>query len=284
MPENHNNIVESDRILYTPSNFAKASLLHIQEIGILQAYKTHMSKREKLNSYLFITVNSGAGTLHYNGIDYPVHSGECIFIDCHNPYYHYTSENLWNISWIHFYGPTIDLIYNKYIERGGRPVFRSDDFSKYSQIWQQIFTLSKSNDNIRDIKINEGLSSLLILLMKDSWNPENSIGSNKNNVLDRLRKYLDENYTKKITLDDLAESYYINKFYLTRIFKKQYGISISTYITNIRITNAKHSLRFSNKSIEQIGVENGYKELYYFSRIFKQVEGVSPQEYRKRWK
>lgn len=95
--------------------------------------------------------------------------------------------------------------------------------------------------------------------------------------------YLDENYTKKITLDELAERYYINKFYLTRIFKAQYGTSINAYLQEIRITQAKHELRFSDKSIEEIATECGIGELYYFSRVFKNIEGISPSEYRKQW-
>ena len=134
------------------------------------------------------------------------------------------------------------------------------------------------------MKINTGISDLLSVLMVDSWHPETNNRDNKRNVLEIIRKYIYENYNKKITLDEIAESYYINKYYLTRIFKQKYGISINSYITNLRITNAKKELRFSDKSVEQIGIDNGYKELYYFSRMFKQVEGISPQQYRMRWK
>lgn len=278
------NIVESNRILYTPSDFAKSSLLHIQEIGTLQAKKQHISKRENLNSFLFITVNSGSGTLHYNGQDFPVQKGECIFIDCNVSYYHSTSDDLWNISWIHFNGPTVSIIYNKYQERGGSPAFIPKNIKQYNNILESLYNNAISSDYVRDMKINADLSSLLTMLMIDSWNPENNLQSKKADTLEQIREYLEKNYAKKITLDELAERYFINKYYLTRIFKKKYGVSITTYLTNIRITHAKQDLRFTNKSIERIGTDNGFKELYYFSRIFKKTEGLSPQTYKNQWR
>ena len=60
---NPSSIVASNRILYTPSIFARSSLLHLQEIGELEARRAHTSSRSGLQSYLFITVVSGEGSL-----------------------------------------------------------------------------------------------------------------------------------------------------------------------------------------------------------------------------
>jgi hypothetical protein len=60
-------IVSSNRVLYTPSAFARSSLLHLQEIGTLQALAPHTSSRSNLQSYLFFTVLSGSGVLNYDG-------------------------------------------------------------------------------------------------------------------------------------------------------------------------------------------------------------------------
>lgn len=279
----HGSLVDTSRILYTPSYFAKLSLSYIQEIGTLQATKPHTSKRDHLNSYLFFIVQSGSGILSYHTREYPLNTGDCVFIDCKQPYYHSTNQNLWKLSWIHFNGPTLPNIYQKYVERGGLPAFHPDSTEKYLDVYQNLHKIASSNSYVRDMEINAELSELLSLLMKDSWHPENSRNHTKKTALAEIKAYLDENYTKKITLDELAERYYINKFYLTRIFKAQYGTSISAYLQEIRITQAKHELRFSDKSIEEIAAECGIGELYYFSRVFKNIEGISPSEYRKQW-
>ena len=62
-----------------------------------------------------------------------------------------------------------------------------------------------------------------------------------------------------------------------------YGVTLTGYLQQVRITHAKMLLRFSDKKIEAIGLECGFGELTYFSRVFKKVEGVSPREYRRLW-
>ena len=84
-------------------------------------------------------------------------------------------------------------------------------------------------------------------------------------------------------LDDLAKRFFINKYYLIKSFKEQYGQSINAYLLNLRITKAKQLLRFSDKSVEEIGLECGLGAPHYFSSKFKEVEGVPPSKYREQW-
>ena len=74
--------VTSSRILYTPSTFARTSLLHLQEVGSLQAIHPHTSMRTNLTSFLCFVVLSGNGTLTYEGTAYELSAGDCVFIDC----------------------------------------------------------------------------------------------------------------------------------------------------------------------------------------------------------
>ena len=279
----HGDLVDTSRIIYTPSDFAKLSLLHLQEIGSLQATKQHISRRKNLSSYLFFMVQSGSGKLFYDGTEYPLAPGDCVFIDCKKPYFHETSENLWTLSWIHFNGPGAANIYQKYIERGGLQTFHPDNIAKYCAVFENLYKIASGTSYIRDMEINTGLSMLLALLMADSWHPgESRAGTKKTNLIE-IRNYLDENFSEKITLDHLAGRFFINKYYLTRIFKEQFGMSINSYLLSIRITHAKNMLRFTDKSAEQIGMECGIGDVYYFSRVFKKVEGISVREYRKGW-
>ena len=131
----------SDRVLYTPTSFAKTALLYLQEIGSLQAKKPHTSSRTRLSSYLFFCVNSGSGELEYQGKRHKLGKGDCVFIDCQLPYSHSTDTDLWSLSWIHFSGMTMQTVYQKYQERGGRPVFRPDNFTGFQSLHQSLFDL-----------------------------------------------------------------------------------------------------------------------------------------------
>ena len=101
-----------------------------------------------------------------------------------------------------------------------------------------------------------------------------SPGSKKQN-LQEIKDYLDTHYTEKITLDALAERFYINKFYLTRVFKEQFGQSVTNYLVQLRITQSKRLLRFTDRSIEAVAQECGLNDANYFSRLFKKVDRKS---------
>lgn len=317
--------VTSSRILYTPSTFARTSLLHLQEVGSLQAIHPHTSTRTNLTSFLCFVVLSGNGTLTYEGTTYELSAGDCVFIDCRKAYSHSTGYNtadnnscgnntsvnntsistptcvnetacekdtatsqspstsLWSLQWCHFYAPSLPAIYEKYKERGGSPVFHPDDSSPFTTILTDLYTLASSSDYIRDMRINESLSALLTLLMEQSWHPESKTVSRKRLELVEIKNYLDEHYTERIVLDDLAERYYINKYYLTKIFKETYGSTINGYIIAKRITRAKQLLRFTDMTVDEIGNAVGMGDANYFSRTFRKVEGISPREYRKQW-
>lgn len=276
--------VNSNRILYTPSEFARTNLFYLQEIGSLRAIKPHISSRRNLMSYLFFYIISGSGILNYEEKEYSISAGDCVFINCQTPYFHQSSEDLWTLKWIHFYGPTIHSIYLKYVERGGQPVFHPNDISGLDDHWEQLYYLASSADYIKDMKINEHLFSIITLIMEESWNPDAGTLTSKQRSLIDVKDYMDRHYMEKITLDKLSEEFLINKYYLERIFREQFGTSIISYLLNIRITHAKRLLRFTDKSVEQIGMECGIYPLYYFSRMFQQTEGISPTEYRRRWK
>lgn len=279
--------VRSSRILYTPSPFARSSLLHLQEVGSLTAIKPHTSKREKLQSYLCFIVEDGEGELVYEGKKYELRSGDVVFIDCRKAYSHSTGMNpnteLWSLRWCHFYGPSMPAIYAKYCERGGLPVIRGADAPQYSTIISDIYTLASSSDYIRDMRINGKLNDLLTLLMESSWNQGNSSNAPKKMDISSVKSFLDEHYKEKLSLESVSSHFFIDKHYLARLFKEKYGVTLVTYLQQVRITHAKRMLRFTDKSIEEIGLECGIGELNYFSRLFKKLEGVSPSEFRKVW-
>ena len=276
-------IVSSNRVLYTPSAFARSSLLHLQEIGTLQALAPHTSSRSNLQSYLFFTVISGSGTLIYDGKKYDLKKGDMVFIDCRKPYSHTTDLNLWSLRWCHFYGPTLSFVYEKYVERGGRPTFRPEETAPFLSTLDVLYKLASGSDYIRDMRINEELNRLCTLLMEQSWHPEEASSAPKKLSVVEVKEYLEQHYAEKITLDELSKQFFINKYYLTRVFKEQFGQSITAYLTSLRITHAKQLLRFSDKSVEEIGLECGLGQLHYFSRVFKEVEGVAPSVYRSQW-
>lgn len=275
--------VSSHRILCTPSAFARSALLYVQEVGELEAIAPHTSKRSHLASFLCFVVTAGSGRLKYNGIEYPLQTGDCVFIDCQNEYSHTTDTDLWNLCWVHFDGTSLPLIYQKYTQRGGLPAFTPSHSSAMVAVMRDIMQAAASDDHIKDMYINEQLAHLLTLLMQESWHPENAILCSSHTNVQEIKAYLDTHYCQKITLDKLATQFYLDKYYLTRIFKRCFGTTIQGYLSEKRITQAKHLLRFSDKTVEEIAYACGFSDVRYFCRVFKKAEGGSPGTYRKMW-
>ena len=296
--------VSSNRIIYTPSTFARSSLIHLQETGTLQATHPHKNERSGLSSCLFFTVLSGSGRLTYEGKGYDLISGDCVFIDCKKPYSHETgnstdleqadatieatdtagpTNDLWSLQWCHFYGPNMGAIYRKYQERGGRPVFRTSQLNSYHDILDELYNIASSPDYVRDMRIHEKLSSLLILLMEDAWDDTQMQETPDTLDIQAVKDFLDENFKSRISLDDLAGSFYLNKYYLMKLFKDRYGMTINAYLNTLRTTWVKQQLRFTDKTVEMLAEELQI-ESAYLSRLFKKVEGVSPTSFRKSWR
>lgn len=277
-------LVKSNRIIYTPSIFSKNNLIYLQEIGELQAQQPHISKRKNLSSYLFFIVTKGSGMLEYENKVYQLSKGDCVLLDCQKTYAHQSSPNLWELKWIHFYGTNMNNIYDKYLELGGTPSFKTHNTESIMQLWNQIFHFASFNDHTKDMEIYSSLVSLLTLLLNEG-KTTNAPGYSAHNAqnLQMIKEYLDTNYSQKITLDLLSNKFYINKFYLERIFKEQFSDTITNYLLKVRITRAKSLLRFTDLSIEKISHECGMNDANYFSRAFKKIEGITPGQFRKMW-
>mgnify|MGYP006289079847 CR=1 FL=1 len=117
--------------------------------------------------------------------------------------------------------------------------------------------------------------------VRDRYGPSPENTAQKDLARDIL-EYLRTNYTKQISLSELAERFYINPAYLTRTFKKNTGIVPSRYIQDLRVNEAKGLLvKFPDMEVKEIAAVVGYSDQCYFSRIFKKETGQSPLEYRE---
>ncbi len=297
-----NDQVSSTRILYTPSDFARANLLHLQEVGSLRAVRPHVSSREGLASYLFFVVKAGRGQLVYEGVKYELKCGDCVFIDCRKPYSHSSSEDLWELAWCHFYGANMAALYGKYKERGGYAVFNADELGdethskkRFCAILEDLYEAAGSLSYVRDMQINMKLTELVTILMEESWHDaergsscgrglaHGEMGAAGSSIT-QAKTYIDGHYTENMSLESIANHFYLNKSYLARAFKEQFGVSVVTYIRQVRISRAKELLRFTDDTVEAVGTACGIDDANYFTRVFKSVEGVTPMQFRKAWR
>lgn len=96
-------------------------------------------------------------------------------------------------------------------------------------------------------------------------------------VLTKIRN----DYSKPLTLDDLAEEAQLNKQYFCRAFRQATGKTPIDYLNYYRIECAAEQLSLSYVSITEIALSCGFNDLSYFNRLFKRSKGVTPSNYRK---
>ncbi len=101
-------------------------------------------------------------------------------------------------------------------------------------------------------------------------------------IISKAKSYIDENYQKDISLDDVSRYVDISPYYFSKLFKQEAGRNFIEYLTGVRINTARQLLKDPGYSIKEICRLSGYSDPNYFSRIFKKYEGVTPSEYRER--
>lgn len=93
-------------------------------------------------------------------------------------------------------------------------------------------------------------------------------------------EYLEEHLEENVTADQLAALVGYTKYYLTRKFKEETGVSVSQYLKFARIERAKQLLAFTDQTIQEIGESLNFCSTSYFTKIFKSIVGLPPAEYR----
>ena len=273
--------VRTKRIQYTPSSFARASLLHLAEVGSLTALKPHISKRTNLGGFLLFVVEHGTGYVDVGRKRYELKAGNVVFIDCSKPYAHCTSKALWTIHWVHFDGPALLSVYNKFLERSGSPAFFAPHAETYVNSLKKIYDVAAGGSFVRDMSINTILSAVLERVMEDCWTERQT--KSKGNV-EEIRIYLETHYMENITLECLSQKFFLERTYLGHLFTRVMGTTPIKYLTSVRIRKSKELLRFTDYTLAEIAEQVGFSSEQYISRVFKSIEGIPPREYRKRWK
>lgn len=101
------------------------------------------------------------------------------------------------------------------------------------------------------------------------------------NAIYSIAQYIEQNYGQEVTLQDIADRFYLSREYISRKFKQEFGVNIFDYLLQIRMDKAKILLQNPNLKITQIAAMVGYPDEKYFSKVFKKEFGQSPGQYRK---
>lgn len=100
-------------------------------------------------------------------------------------------------------------------------------------------------------------------------------------LVERMKKYIDAHYNFGITPQKVAQYFFVNSSYASRLFSSTYNQTMNNYINSLKIKKAELLLLSTTAPISNVAINSGFMDANYFSRIFKKYNGLSPQEYRK---
>lgn len=103
----------------------------------------------------------------------------------------------------------------------------------------------------------------------------------RGSVIENIQLYIRNHYQKCLTQEFIASLFYLNRSYLSTLFRQTTGIKFVDYLNNVRIDKAKEILTNTDRKMYQVAKAVGYDNTKYFFRIFKKTVGCSPEQYRK---
>jgi len=145
-----------------------------------------------------------------------------------------------------------------------------------------IMRIAMDDNSQKDIMADFALKELLIRLMQTQARSmvEKNIVKNKSRM-GFVVDYIKRNLHQKLSIDSIAKLAYVSKSNFFKMFKDELGTSPNDFILQERISKAKELLA-SQISIKETAFQTGFSDTNYFSRVFKQLEGITPKNYQDR--
>ena len=104
----------------------------------------------------------------------------------------------------------------------------------------------------------------------------------RNYTILKVINYIREHYNEGITLEEVARKMDLTPEYLSTLFNREMDMNFSSFLKQFRISQAKRLLKGTNLKIYEVAEAVGYSDAKYFMRVFKEVQGISPKEFRQK--
>lgn len=241
-------------------------------------------KHDDLSELIFIS--EGEGTFIVNDKTYTAKKGDILIYN--KGVIHEEFSNPSNPLKTYFCG--IGNLYINDIEEGNiipsnvKPIISSGDYANQIESFlSDIFRENQKQDYGYETICQHLLISIITIIIRlvKSQNRDIALASNENSLGYRIKKYIENNYMKDLTLKDIAGIHFISPNYVSHVFKKENDYSPIQYLINCRIGEARRLLLTTDLKVQEIAKYVGYDNPNYFTMIFKDTTGDSPTQFRK---
>lgn len=146
-----------------------------------------------------------------------------------------------------------------------------------------IVQINEYHDNVQNFQSVEELfnytNEFIMTMVEDVF----ILSENKQlSILKEARKYINDNYNKNISLDDISKNISISTSYLSHLFKNNLNCTVNDYLTRVRIENSIELMSIRELSIQDIAKKVGFNNQGYFTKVFRKYIGITPVKYRNK--
>ncbi len=254
--------------------------LYVTQCGLTECTRSHERVLHTPAHYSIHFILEGCGVYYIGDKEYRLHTGQGFMLFPNIPCrYTADSDTPWKYIYISFIGAGCNnLLY--YTGIGDRkPVF---DYELSEEIKHELHSMIYAGRDMR--RKGYDVTGYFMLIMS------RLIFANVNRMKNHLQSqhcletavlYIEDNYSNKIGIQDMADHLGIDRTYLFRLFKKNFGVSPTEYLLSYRLERAEVMLKYVEIPIGDIATACGFFDQSHFTRSFSKKYKVSPSQYRK---
>ena len=176
--------------------------------------------------------------------------------------------------------------YLKVLIRQNMHISDEAKFERLADMLQRNILNAGHKEPLKRFEVSAALSSFLLEL-EACYIPKSNPGEKKAektyDIARRIAAYVEHHCSDVITSEHIEQEFFLSFDHANRVFRKVMGCTIIKYRNMVRIQYAKAKMRATNMSIKEIAMELGFDNVHYFSRVFRQHEGISPSDYKRKF-
>lgn len=278
--------------------YTAKTLPHVILTGKVYVPENNCHFKRKPCEYILYFVTKGKMTILEDKVTYNLKKGDLLILDPTHTHSGKTVDSEVEYYYIHFNSSEISIIdsqqenIHEYILQNKLDNSSEDTLiipkylsgtSNYAQIQNMIFLLVSSFPCKSDLYKTTGAIRLMDILVSISMGAAEASIENpgKNNLVINLISYIHENCHRNINSQEIEDHFNMNFDHLNRIFKSKTNTTIINYSNKYRISESKKLLNSGLYNVKQTAEQMGFSNEFYFSRVYKKYEGVSPSEIAK---
>lgn len=275
-----------DALINDIRNHPLANSLYFSDIGCFENAVNH--SRERINGCeqtILIYCYKGSGYFFINGQKRIIEPNTLLFISENTPHLYASSEeDPWSILWIHVKGSNLINYYSFQEHTISLIPVPFEKQNNIKNLFENIFEVLEQGFHYKNLLYSyQILAHILGLFFLSPKYNKLSIKESSSSINASIN-YMIESLHETLTLDDLAKHSKLSPIHYSYLFKKNTGYSPINYFLRLKIQKACAYLDNGNFPINEIAELLGFKDPFYFSRLFHKIMGMSPSAYRKKQK